>query len=257
MSQIRRFMADSLPVTVFSTEAAMGAAAAAEAAAEILRLQGEKEEINIIFAAAVSQNTFLDALYEYKEIDWGRINAFHMDEYYGLPPEDPKSLSYFLCDHFLNRVQVRNRFFLNGACENAEQECLRYAKLLDEYPCDIVFLGIGDNGHLAFNDPHVADFNDSKSVKSVAIDETSKQQQVNAKNFPNVESVPSLAFTITIPALIKGGRLFCMVPTSYKAQAVCDTINGPISEKCPASILRTCSNARLYLDVDSAGLLIE
>nr|WP_308628246.1 6-phosphogluconolactonase [uncultured Eisenbergiella sp.] len=255
MSLIRQFMADSLPVTVFSTEAAMGIAAAAEAAVEILRLQKEKEEVNIIFAAAVSQNTFLDALFTYKEIDWKRINAFHMDEYYGLSPEDPKSLSRFLCTHFLDRVQVKNRFFLNGSCDNIEQECRRYSQLLEEYPCDIVFLGIGDNGHLAFNDPHVADFEDPKSVKTVAIDETSKQQQVNANNFPDRESVPSLAFTITIPALLKGGRLFCMVPTAYKAQAVCDTINGPVSEECPASILRTCPNARLYLDEDSAGLL--
>lgn len=255
MSRINEFVIDSLEVAVFDSESAMGAAAAKEAAAEIFRLQKIKNEINIIFAAAVSQNTFLDALFTYKEIDWGRINAFHMDEYYGIPQDDCRSLSSFLNYHFLNRVTVKNRFFLNGDCENTENECERYSKLLEDYPIDLVFLGIGDNGHLAFNDPHVADFNDPKIVKMVAIDEISKQQQVNAGNFPDVLSVPSLAFTVTIPGLLKGAKLFCIVPTSYKAQAVYDTIYGPISESCPASVLRICPNAKLYLDAASAELL--
>lgn len=257
MSKIREFQADYLDVFVYDTETNMGKAAAADAAAEILKLQKTKDEINIIFAAAVSQDEFLNALYEYKEIDWGRINAFHMDEYYGLAPEDPRSLSSFLCSHFLDRVQVKNKFFINGVCEDAEEECRRYSKLLEKYPCDLVFLGIGDNGHLAFNDPHVADFNDPKNVKMVEIDEISKQQQVNAKNFADIESVPSQAFTVTIPALLKSRKMICVVPTAYKAQAARDTVCGEISEKCPASILRRYSNATLYLDSESGKLLNE
>lgn len=144
---------------------------------------------------------------------------------------------------------------MNGLCEDAEEECKRYSKLLEEYPCDLVFLGIGDNGHLAFNDPHVADFNDPKMVKMVAIDDVSKQQQVNAKNFADMDSVPSQAFTITMPALLKSKKMICVVPTEYKAQAARDTVYGEISEKCPASILRNYSNAKLYLDSESGKLL--
>lgn len=256
MSLIKEFKAGAMQVVVYDTEAAMGKAAAADAAEEILRLQKIRDEINIIFAAAVSQNEFLDALSACQEIDWGKINAFHMDEYCGVPAEDGRSLSGFLCSHFLDRVPVKNRFFLNGACEDPEKECERYGELLRQYPCDMVFLGIGDNGHLAFNDPHVADFQDEKAVKTVEIDDISKRQQVNAGNFPNMESVPSLAFTVTIPALLKSRKIICVVPTTYKAKAAFDTVNGSVSEVCPASILRNCANAKLYLDKDSAGLLI-
>ncbi|MCI5650459.1 MAG: 6-phosphogluconolactonase [Fusicatenibacter sp.] len=256
MSLIREFQADALSVAIYDTEAAMGQAAAADAAREILRLQETKEEINIIFAAAVSQNELLDALYEYKEIDWGKINAFHMDEYVGVAEGDSRSLSGFLCSHFLDQVSVKNRFFLNGMCEDVEAECDRYGQLLEQYPCDLVFLGIGDNGHLAFNDPHVADFRDSQNVKTVAIDDISKQQQVNAGNFPDMESVPSLAFTVTIPALLRSKKMICVVPTAYKAKAAYDAVRGPVSETCPASVLRGYSNAKLYLDRESAKYLL-
>lgn len=256
MSLIREWKAEKLAVSAFDTEAEMGKAAARDVAAEILRLQKSKDEINLMFAAAVSQQEFWDALLQYPEIEWERIRAFHMDEYCGLPEGDPHSLSRFLCSRFLDRVPVKHRCFLDGACKDPEAECRRYGALLEEFPCDLTFLGIGDNGHLAFNDPHVADFHDVKAVKTVDIDEISKQQQVNAGNFPDTESVPSLAFTVTVPALLKGGKLFCMAPTSYKAQAVHDTLCGPVSETCPASILRRCPEARLYLDRSSAELVL-
>lgn len=255
MKPLKEFKVDALQVAVYDTEAAMGKAAAADVAEEIVRLQKLKDEINIIFAAAVSQNEFLDRLCEYEEIDWTKINVFHMDEYYGLPQNDRRSLSSFLRSHFLDRVSVKNRFFMNGACTEPEEECRRYGQLLDRYPCDLAFLGIGDNGHLAFNDPHVADFNDEKMVKMVDIDQISKQQQVNAGNFPDLQSVPSMAFTLTIPTLMKSKKMFCVVPTDYKAKAVYNTLNGPISEECPASVLRGYENAKLYLDRNSAKLL--
>lgn len=255
MSVLRTFTADKLPVTVYDSEAAMGAAAARDAAAEILRLQQEKQEINIIFAAAISQNEMLNALRTYSDIQWQRINAFHMDEYCGLPAGDSHLLSSFLQSHFLAQVPVKNRFFLNSSCADVQEECRRYEKLLEQYPCDIVFLGIGDNGHLAFNDPHVADFNDPAAVKTVHIDEVSKLQQVHAGNFPDMESVPSMAFTVTIPALLRSRRMFCVAPTADKARAVRDALEGPVDHSCPASILRCCENVALYLDKNSAGLL--
>lgn len=255
MSLLRTFHVEKMPVHVYATEADMGQAAAADVAAAILQLQTEKEEINIIFAAAVSQNEFLNALRTYTSINWQKINAFHMDEYYGLAPNDSHSLQSFLNSHFLSSVPVKQRFFINGIASDPQVECTRYAELLQQHPCDIVFLGIGDNGHLAFNDPHVADFQDSNAVKTVEIDLVSKQQQVNAGNFPDIEHVPSLAFTITIPQLMKSKQKFCIVPTAYKAHATSMALFGALSERCPASILRSVENVSLYLDATSASEL--
>lgn len=255
MSLIKTFSADQLTVAVYDSEAEMGKGAAADAAAAIVKLQQEKEEINIIFAAAVSQDEFLNALITYPEIEWNKINAFHMDEYHGLASSHPKSLAYFLCSHALDRMPVKNRFFIDGSNPDYAAECKRYAALLEEYPPDLVFMGIGDNGHLAFNDPHVANFKDTVKVKMVEIDDISKQQQVNAKNFENMDAVPSLAFTVTIPALLDCKQIFCVVPTHYKAEATHNTIYGEISETCPASILRTCPHAKLYLDNESSSRL--
>lgn len=255
MQPITTFRAEQLAVAVYPQQLQMGQAAAADAAAAILSLQAQKQEINIIFAAAISQNTFLDALRTYPQIDWTRVNAFHMDEYCGLSHSDPRSLASFLCTHFLDHVPVKNRYFLDGCCPDPAAECQRYGALLAQYPCDLVFLGIGDNGHLAFNDPHAADFRDAAAVKTVAIDSISKQQQVNAGNFPDPQSVPSLAYTVTIPALLRGKQLFCVVPSAAKAAAVSRALTGPVKEDCPASVLRRCANAKLYLDQESAALL--
>lgn len=178
-----------------------------------------------------------------------------MDEYFGLATDDPRSLASLLRSRFFDRIYLKNMFFLDGSTPDYNAECVRYAKLLKEHPCDIVFMGIGDNGHLAFNEPHIADFNDPKVVKMVEIDNISKRQQVNAGNFAHMDEVPSVAFTLTIPTLLNCKQIFCMVPTARKAKAAYNTINEPITETCPASILRTCSNAKLYLDVDSASLL--
>lgn len=252
MKGIKTFITDSLTVHIYETEAQMGAAAAADAAAEILRLQKTGDEINIIFAAAVSQDEFLNALGGFENIDWGRINAFHMDEYHGIPAAGTENLSHFLCERFLDKVCVGNRFFLNSETPDLKGECARYSALLQKHPADIIFLGIGDNGHLAFNEPHVADFNDPYDVKTVEIDEISKRQQVNAGNFSSMEKVLSLAYTLTIPALLRSKKIICCAPTAYKAEAVRRSLYGPMEEACPASSLRTHANAALYLDTDSA-----
>ena len=206
----------------------------------------------MIFAAAPSQNEFLSHLIHDKRIDWTRINAFHMDEYIGIHPEAPQSFGHFLRIRIFDKVPFKKVNYLNGLAENLEEECQRYADLLTKHPVDIVCLGIGENGHIAFNDPDVADFNDPKLVKVVELDPICRQQQVNEKCFMTLDLVPKEALTLTIPALLRAEWMFCIVPFKNKAQAVYQTVYGEVSEKCPASILRRKENSSLYLDPESA-----
>jgi glucosamine-6-phosphate deaminase len=256
MSQIATKQCELLPIRVYDTEQAMGRAAAVDAAACLCALQAQREEINIIFAAARSQEVFLDTLVGLSGIDWGRVNAFHMDEYAGLNWNDEKSLAWFLDKRYFRQLALKGAYFIDGRAVDGAAECARYQALLREHPADLVFLGIGDNGHLAFNDPHVADFSCKADVVQVDIDTISKQQQVNAGNFPSVRAVPSLAYTVTIPALMRARQVLCMAPTKAKAWAVGRALRGGLNEACPASILRRHRNAVLYLDSDSASALV-
>ena len=212
-------------------------------------------EINMIFAAAPSQEEFLHHLISDQRISWNRINAFHMDEYIGVLPDAPQSFGNFLRIRIFDKVPFKNVYYLNGHATDLEEECTRYTSLLSQFPTDIVCLGIGENGHIAFNDPDVANFNDHKLVKIVKLDHVCRQQQVNEKCFETLEQVPTEALTLTIPALLKAKWMFCIVPFKNKSQAVYRTIHGDISEKCPASILRRKEKSSLYLDTESAQLL--
>lgn len=248
------FIKDKLTVKVFPTRQEMGMAAAADVAVRIKELLSGKEFINIIFASAPSQDDFLRALVNDHKIEWERINAFHMDEYLGLDESAPQRFGIYLKERVFDKVTLRQVFYL-GKGEKAEEEITRYTALLKDYPPDIIFLGIGENGHIAFNDPHVADFNDAELVKIVDLDIMCRQQQVNDGCFTALSEVPTHAFTLTIPALIAGSYMYCVVPSALKAEAVYNTLNGEIDESCPASILRTKEGAVLYLDMDSSKLL--
>lgn len=243
---------DQLKIQVFRNREEMGEAAAALAAAKIAELLQHQETVNIIFAAAASQNEFLAALLK-KPVDWYRINAFHMDEYIGLPEGAPQHFSVFLRERIFDKVPFRNVFLINGSAPDPEQECARYAALLEAYPADITFMGIGENTHLAFNDPHMADFNDPKLVKIVDLDIPCRQQQVNEGCFPQLSQVPVDAYTLTIPALLRAKAIYCMVPGKSKAPAAYHTLTADITEKYPSTILRTLPNAWLLLDADSAA----
>jgi glucosamine-6-phosphate deaminase len=197
----------------------------------------------------------LYALATDKEIPWNRVNAFHMDEYIGLPASAPQGFGNFLRDHIFGLADFKTVNYINISAEDAVAECERYSRLLAEYPTDIVVMGIGENGHIAFNDPPVADFNDKKAVKPVALDEICRNQQVNDGCFAKIEDVPTTAITLTVPTLFAGDYLFCIVPAKTKANAVYATINNEINEKCPATVLRLHKNAILYLDGDSSALL--
>ncbi len=243
---------DALDVKIFETRDEMGAAAADDIAAAIKELLAEKDEINVVFAAAPSQNDMLFHLCQKTDIEWNRINAFHMDEYIGLAPDAPQCFSNFLKRGIFDLKPFKSVNLINAGATDAQEEADRYAKLLTENPIDIVCMGIGENGHIAFNDPHVADFNDEKVVKIVELDNICRMQQVNDGCFKQLDDVPKYALTLTIPTLVSCKYNFCVVPAATKAEAVKNTVLGEISEKCPATILRQKENAILYCDKDSS-----
>ena len=250
------FNKDKLEVKILPTRDEMGKIAAADIRAAILHLLETKDEINMIFAAAPSQNDVLAHLTAYKDIDWGRVNAFHMDEYVGLPKElSDRSFGTYLTEHVFGKVPFKSVNLIDSSAQDRDAECARYTKLLQENPTDIVVMGIGENGHIAFNDPWVADFNDPHLVKEVPLDEVCRMQQVNDGCFASVDLVPKYALTLTCPALYAGDHLFCIVPAKTKANAVKRTIEGEISEECPATVLRRHDSAKLYLDADSSAEL--
>lgn len=256
MSLVKEIQTDKLKVKVYDSRKSMGAKSANEAASKIKELLSQKDEINIIFAAAPSQNEFIASLIEDKDIEWNRINAFHMDEYVGLDPKAPQGFGNFLKDRIFGKVPFKSINYLNGNAEDIDAECARYSELLKKYPTDIVCMGIGENGHIAFNDPHVAFFNDEKMVKVVELDEKCRNQQVNDGCFESIDKVPTHALTLTIPTLTACKYIFCIVPGKTKTEAVTKTVNGPVAETCPASILRKHDSAILYTDIDSAKQII-
>ena len=255
MVPIQQFVADRLHVNVYPTRDEMGKSAATDAAAQIQALLNTKEFVNIIFAAAPSQNEMLFHLASHQDIDWGRVNAFHMDEYLGLNENAPQRFGHFLDQAIFGKLLFHEVHYINGNASNPEEECSRYAALLEANPVDLVCMGIGENTHIAFNDPHVADFNDPFMVKLVALDEVSRMQQVHDGCFTSIEEVPRTAITLTVPALMRAASIFCVVPGINKAMAVGHTINADISALYPSTALRLHENARLYLDVNSASLM--
>ena len=252
---MKTFKQDKLTVKAFENRTLMGEAAANDIAAKIKELLSKKAEINMIFAAAPSQNDVLLSLVNDKEIEWNRINAYHMDEYVGLSADAPQGFGNFLKAHIFGLAPFKSVNYIDCTATDPEAECRRYSKLLNDNLTDIVVMGIGENGHIAFNDPGVADFNDKETVKVVELDDVCRQQQVNDGCFKALSDVPTHALTLTVPTLVRAPYLFCIVPAPTKAKAVKETLTGKIDEHCPASILRTQDNAILYLDADSSALL--
>lgn len=246
---------DQLQVYIADTRSEMGKVAAEDVAAYIRESLLTRDELNIVFAAAPSQNEFLTSLKE-EEVEWTRINAFHMDEYMGLSPEAPQRFGNFLRARIFDKVPFKSVHYLSGDGKKPQSVCDAYAALLKRFPTDIVLMGIGENGHIAFNDPHVALFDDPEMVKVVELDEACRYQQVHDKCFASLGDVPQKAYTLTIPVLMAAKRIFCMVPASSKAEAIRQTIMGEVTERCPASILRKHEAATLYCDKESARYLV-
>ena len=256
MALLKEMKQDLLRIRVFSTREELGADAAADCAKAIRKLLSEKAEINMIFAAAPSQNEFLAHLCAEKDIDWTRVNAYHMDEYIGLAKDAPQGFGNFLARGIFDRLPFRSVNYIDITAADPDAEAERYGKLLTAHPADIVCMGIGENGHIAFNDPHVADFNDPKVVKRVDLDEKCRQQQVNDGCFAKLDDVPLYALSLTIPTLVRPAHIFCMVPAATKAWAVGRTVKGEIGEACPATALRRHPDATLYADADSGKELL-
>ncbi len=252
---MKAFQKDKLKVEIYDTRAEMGNAAARDIKAKIAQLLAEKGEINMIFAAAPSQNEVLAALADDGQIEWNRVNAYHMDEYIGLSADAPQGFGNFLKAHIFGRAPFKSVHYIDCTAADPEKEAARYEKLLGDNPPDVVVMGIGENGHIAFNDPPVADFKDARGAKVVKLDEVCRNQQVHDGCFARLEEVPKYAITLTVPTLVSAPWLFCIVPAKTKANAVKECLTGEIGEHCPASILRLQENAVLYLDKDSASLL--
>lgn len=248
---IRKF--GELSVAVYPDRLAMGREAAMAAAVAIASIVGRKGSANVVFAAAPSQEEFLSALASRPDLPWDRVVAMHMDEYVGLPEDAPQRFAAFLDARLFTRLPFKAVHRLDSAAADPEAECSRYADILASNPVDLVCLGVGENGHIAFNDPPVADFSDPKRVKVVELDRRCREQQVHDGCFPSFDAVPARAMTLTVPALLSAGRMVCVVPGPRKAEAVRDMLLGPIATSCPASILRRHPGASLFLDPGSAA----
>jgi glucosamine-6-phosphate deaminase len=242
-------------VRIYPTRQELGAAAARDAAQIIGEAVERQGRARIILATGNSQLDMIGALVEVPGVPWNKVEAFHMDEYIGMPESHPSSFRRWIKTRLEDRVHPGTVRYLSGDAPDLDAEIARYSRLLNSAPIDLAFVGFGENGHIAFNDPHVADFADAETVKRVRIDEASQRQQAGEGHFDRPESVPKDALTITCPGLFRAAAWVCCVPDLRKATAVRDALEGPISTSCPSSIVRTHPNATIYLDKQSASLL--
>ena len=241
-----------MKVRIAETAAELGAMAAHDIANSLRKRVQQQARVRMIFAAAPSQSATLAALLREPGVDWRRVTAFHMDEYLGLSPEAPQRFGAWLMREFFSHLPI-GQIHLIDPGDRPQARCRAYTSLLREAPIDVVLLGIGTNGHLAFNDPP-ADLSDPEAVRLVTLDEMCRQQQVFDGCFPSIDDVPHHAITLTVPALIAGRELFCSVPGAHKSRAVKDMLEAPISGACPATALRTHPRCTVYLDRDSSSL---
>jgi glucosamine-6-phosphate deaminase len=254
-TEIRHFQVGMMKVEVYPSRAAAGEAAARAAADAILEFLQKREIIAVIFATGASQLDMLSALTSMHDLPWERISGFHLDEYVGISPDHPASFRRYLRDRLTSKVKMKEFFEVNGSAPAPQQTCQQYAEKLRAADPQLCLLGIGENGHLAFNDPPVADFNDPLDVKIAQLDEACRIQQVAEGWFGRIDEVPEQAITLTIPALIRVPKLIVSVPGNRKAGIVRRSLEDPISTQCPATILRTHPDVTVYLDVDSAAEL--
>jgi glucosamine-6-phosphate deaminase len=246
-----RLTYDRLPVTVMESNQQLGHAAAA-AFAEIVNSQVEQRgDVAVVLATGNSQLSFVRALRDRDDVPWSRISVLHMDEYLGMTEEEPPSFRRWMQEKVVRHVAPKEFYGMRGDHEPVEEEVARYSRLLHDLEPVLCVMGIGENGHLAFNDPP-GDFTTTSSVNVVTLDEACRRQQVREGHFGSLSETPERALTMTIPALLRPPAVLVLAPEARKAPAVKRALEGPVSPDCPASILRTVDHASLYLDVDSA-----
>lgn len=243
-------------VLVYETRKEMGVAAGKEIERIISKAILEKGECRVIFASAPSQNEMLVYLKEEAKIDWSKVVGFHMDEYVGISKSAPQSFSKFLEDRLIDYKPIKEWHPMMKT-SNVEEELKEYATLLTEKEIDLVILGIGENGHLAFNDPPVADFDDKLIVKIVELDQVCRMQQVNDGCFGSLDEVPTQAMTITIPVLLKCKEMVAVCPGPTKRNAIKHVLQDAVSTNTPATVLKNYSNCAIYLDDDSYQFVRE
>lgn len=250
----KSFKVQHLNIDIYQRPEEMGQAAADFVERKINEAISEKGVARLILATGSSQFTFLKALMQAK-IDWKKVIVFHLDEYYGISDTHPASFRKYLKERILDSVKPAESYFLNGDAEDIEDEMDTYAARLKAHEIDVACIGIGENGHIAFNDPPVADFNDTKLVKLVELDEPCRNQQLGEGWFPTIDDVPKMALTLTIPAIMNSRAISCVVPDERKSEAVYNALYGPVTTDCPASVLRKHNEIRMFLDVESASRL--
>ena len=251
----RELNVDDLRVVVHPDVESLASEASDHAARLLGAALAARSEANAMFATGNSQLAFTEHLVARSDIRWEHIRMFHMDEYVGVGPDHPAGFQRWIRERLAERVPVHEVHYVEGGAADPQAEAERYAGLLQRNPLDLCCLGIGENGHLAFNDPPVADFNDPVDVKIVELDLACRAQQVGEGHFPTVDDVPRQAITVTVPGLLRSRHVIAVVPEARKAEAVLTALTGPIDTSCPASALRRTPNATLYLDAESASLL--
>ncbi|MFH7027018.1 MAG: glucosamine-6-phosphate deaminase [Heteroscytonema crispum UTEX LB 1556] len=255
LAATKYFRVDDLNVQIYNSEAELAQDVAFIAQKYLQYVLKQKGEAAVLLATGNSQLKFLEDLINLDGVDWSRITFFHLDEYLGIACDHSASFRHYLRERVQQRVQPKEFHYIQGDALQPLLECDRYTKLLQAQPIDLCCLGIGENGHIAFNDPSVADFNDPYMVKLVKLDEVNRQQQVKTGYFANIESVPQYAFTLTIPMICAAKKIICLAPAQRKAQVIKEMLQGEINTNCPASILRKQNQATLFLDANSASLL--
>jgi glucosamine-6-phosphate deaminase len=249
------FRVDDLQVHIYNSEAEMAEDVAQITGKYLEDVLTKQETAAVLLATGNSQLKFLDALINLGSVDWSRITLFHLDEYLGITAEHSASFRRYMRERVEKKLNPQQFHYIEGDTLEPVTECDRYTKLLRSQPIDLCCLGVGENGHLAFNDPSVANFRDSYSVKLVKLDNINRQQQVNTGHFSNLDSVPQYAFTVTLPLICSANKIICLAPAKRKAQIVKQMLQEPVTNSCPASILRHQPQATLFLDDDSASLL--
>jgi len=252
---IRTFQADQLNVEVFAGNDELSANVAHRVRDLLAGVIARQGSAAAILATGNSQIRFLQQLVALGGVDWSRVTLFHMDEYLGLPGEHPASFRRYMRERVESLVRPKAFHYVLGDADLPLDECARYTALLQAQPIDLCCMGVGENGHIAFNDPPVARFDDPHWVKLVKLDDACKLQQVKEGHFSGLDTVPPYAFTLTVPALLAARTILCLAPERRKAVPVKNLLEGPVATSCPASILRRQAHATLLLDTDSASLL--
>jgi glucosamine-6-phosphate deaminase len=249
------FQVDALSVRPYNSEAELAQDAAQLAQEHLQSILAQQGTATVILATGNSQIKFLEALIALEGVDWSRVTCFHLDEYLGIDANHPASFRRYLRERVEDRVKLKRFHYIEGDTLQPLAECDRYTRLLLAQPIDLCCLGLGQNGHLAFNEPSVADFNDERSVKLVKLEQSTRQQQVDGGYFASLDAVPQYAFTLTISTICAAKKIFCLVPGKRKAPAVKEMLQGVVQPDYPASVLRTQATATLFLDADSASLM--